>query len=119
MRRQVGGLVDRLNVLARDIGEGIELQPVTILLDHGNIGAQAALNLARANGIRVAILKDGSPSCAPTYIHDGTFRGQRDPGQGVTAALLAESGIRVFSEKQLAEAAALVAALEAGGDGTS
>jgi len=76
-------------------------------------GARATVELARAQGVRVAILKDGSPSCATTYIHDGTFRNQRDRGQGVTAALLAQAGIRLFNEHQFEEAAACVAALDA------
>lgn len=76
-------------------------------------GARLTLALAQAEGVRVAVLKDGSPSCATSYIYDGTFRGQRDQGQGVTAALLSQAGIRVFSEAQIAEAAACVAALEA------
>jgi uncharacterized protein YbbK (DUF523 family) len=76
-------------------------------------GAQATLALARAHGVRVAVLKDGSPSCATTYVYDGTFRGQRDAGEGVTAALLAEAGIRLFSERELEAAGAYVEALEA------
>jgi len=76
-------------------------------------GARATLERAIANGVRLAILKDGSPSCATTYIHDGTFRGQRGPGQGVTAAMLAQAGIRLFNERQLEEAAAYLEELEA------
>ena len=76
-------------------------------------GARAALDAARRSGARLAVLKDGSPSCATTYIHDGTFRGQRDRGQGVTAALLGEAGIQLFNEHQLEAAAAFVAQLEA------
>jgi uncharacterized protein YbbK (DUF523 family) len=76
-------------------------------------GARATLESAFANGARLAVLKDGSPSCATTYIFDGTFRQQRDRGQGVTAALLAQAGIRLFSERQLEEAAAYLEALEA------
>ena len=76
-------------------------------------GARAALDAARRSGARVAVLKDGSPSCATTYIHDGTFRGQRDRGQGVTAALLAQAGIQLFNEHQLEAAAAFLAQLEA------
>jgi uncharacterized protein YbbK (DUF523 family) len=77
-------------------------------------GARATLELAQANDVKLAVLKDGSPSCAVTYVHDGTFRGQRDPGLGVTAALLAQAGIALFNEKQLAEAAAYAETLEAG-----
>jgi len=76
-------------------------------------GARRAVETAIANGCRLAVLKDGSPSCATTYIHDGSFRGQRDVGQGVTTALLNQAGIRTFNERQLEEAAAYVAALEA------
>src|SRR3954449_4949457 len=43
MRRQLCIPVDRLDVFARDIGERVEFQPGAVLLDHGNIGAQAAL----------------------------------------------------------------------------
>ena len=77
-------------------------------------GARAVLEAAFAQGVRAAVLKDGSPSCGTTYIFDGSFRGQRDAGQGVTAALLAEAGIRTFSDRQIGEAAAYVAELEAG-----
>ncbi len=68
-------------------------------------GAGVALGAARANNIRIAILKEGSPSCGSGYTYDGTFTSTRVPShQGVTAALLRDNGIRVFSETQLAEA---------------
>jgi uncharacterized protein YbbK (DUF523 family) len=95
------------------VGDGTGTDVTAAFLD----GARAALELAQRNGVRVAILKDGSPSCATTYIHDGSFRGQRDRGQGVTAALLAEAGIRLFNEQQLEAAAAYVAQLESEGKG--
>jgi len=68
-------------------------------------GARQALAVARTHRIQMAVLKDGSPSCATGSIHDGTFRGRKRPGAGVTAALLAGDGIKVFSESQLEEAA--------------
>ena len=76
-------------------------------------GARLTLELAVANGVGLAVLKDGSPSCATTYIHDGTFRQQRDRGQGVTAALLSQAGIRLFNERQLEQADAYLRELEA------
>jgi uncharacterized protein YbbK (DUF523 family) len=78
-------------------------------------GARKAVDAALAHGARLAILKDGSPSCATTYIYDGSFRRQRDAGVGVTAAMLSQAGIRTFSERQLSEAAAYLAALESEG----
>jgi uncharacterized protein YbbK (DUF523 family) len=75
-------------------------------------GARASLEVAVATGVRLAILKDGSPSCATSYIHDGSFRAQRDSGMGVTAATLAQAGIRLFNERQLDQAARFLETLE-------
>ncbi len=75
-------------------------------------GARAAVEAARAAGARIAILKDRSPSCGVGVIHDGTFSHRTVPGMGITARLLAENGIAVFSETQIAEAAALLETLE-------
>ena len=36
-------------------------------------------------------------------IYDGTFRGKKIPGSGITAALLMQNGIRVVSEEDIAE----------------
>lgn len=68
-------------------------------------GAKRALELARRQGVRMAILKARSPSCGSLQIYDGTFTGQKRAGQGVTAALLVRHGIAVFSEERLEEAA--------------
>jgi len=61
-------------------------------------GALETLKLARLAGVTQAILKDGSPSCGSRLIYDGTFSGTKKPGKGVTAALLASSGILVLTE---------------------
>jgi uncharacterized protein YbbK (DUF523 family) len=76
-------------------------QDVTAEFVHG---AEAALEKAREHGIRVAVLKEGSPSCGSSYSYDGTFSGARVPVPGVTTALLQLHGVRVFSEAQWAEA---------------
>jgi len=75
-------------------------------------GAEVALDVVRRHAIRVAVLKEGSPSCASSFVYDGTFSGARTRGQGVTAALLQANGVRVFSEDALDGAAAFVAQLE-------
>ena len=67
-------------------------------------GAQKALELASSSGIRLAILKEGSPSCGSNYIYDGSFSEIKKPGKGVTAALLEKNGIRVFNENEILEA---------------
>lgn len=66
-------------------------------------GAQRALELALKHGVKTAVLKDKSPSCGSTVIYDGTFSGRVIPGQGVTAALLSQNGIRVLSENNFQE----------------
>lgn len=76
-------------------------------------GAEIALATARRHGIRMAILKDDSPSCGSTRIYDGTFTGTSIEGTGITADLLARHGIRVFAETELAAAANWLEHLEA------
>lgn len=75
-------------------------------------GAEIALASARAKNIRVAVLKEGSPSCGTSYIYDGSFTGTRVPDAGVTAASLRRAGIRVFSEAEIEEAGDLLMRLE-------
>lgn len=67
-------------------------------------GAHQALALAQRLRICVAVLKEGSPSCGAGFVHDGSFSGARVRSQGVTAALLEQHGIRVFSEDGLEQA---------------
>src|SRR6185295_7125602 len=43
VRRQLGELVDRLDLFARNVGERIEFQLVAVVLDNRNLGARAAL----------------------------------------------------------------------------
>jgi uncharacterized protein YbbK (DUF523 family) len=80
-------------------------------------GAERALAETRRHGIRVAILKEGSPSCGVARVNDGAFTGRKVDGQGLTARLLARHGVRVFSEAEIAAAAAYLVVLEGGGDG--
>jgi uncharacterized protein YbbK (DUF523 family) len=77
-------------------------------------GAEQALERARAMRIRIAVLKEGSPSCGTGFTFDGSFSDTRLPNRGVTAALLQQAGIDVFSEGRLAEADALLNLIEAG-----
>ncbi len=67
-------------------------------------GAQEALALAKSKGIRVAVLKENSPSCGSSFCYDGTFTRTKIKEPGVTTALLRKAGIQVFSEEQFEEA---------------
>ena len=71
-------------------------------------GAQVALQIAKDNGCRFALLTDASPSCGSTSIYNGTFSNTRKRGAGVVTACLTENGIRVFPEHKIAELGALL-----------
>ena len=73
-------------------------------------GAQKALAFAKDNGCGYALLIDGSPSCGSVAVYDGSFSGRKHAGNGVTAALLAQAGIAVFSDGQIDALVALVEA---------
>jgi uncharacterized protein YbbK (DUF523 family) len=75
-------------------------------------GGQKTLELARLHNIKLAVLKDGSPSCGSTYIYDGSFSGIKKPGKGITTILLEENSIRVFSELEIPEAVEYLKTLE-------
>ena len=64
-------------------------------------GAQLALDIALKNNIRLALLKESSPSCGSKSIYDGTFSGRKIEGEGVAAKLLREHGIEIYSEKEI------------------
>lgn len=66
-------------------------------------GARKALDMARANGCTLAVLKAKSPSCGSRQIYDGTFSRTLIPGQGAAAQLLTRAEIRVVGEDQLDE----------------
>lgn len=67
-------------------------------------GAEQALALCHEHDITVAVLTETSPSCGSSRIYDGSFNRNAIPGSGVTAALLRQHGIMVFSQHQLEQA---------------
>lgn len=64
-------------------------------------GADLALNICQYLGIRIAILKENSPSCGTKKVYNGKFEGKLIPGEGVTAELLKRKGIKVISEEEI------------------
>lgn len=66
-------------------------------------GAQETYRLTKIFPIKAAILKERSPSCGVHQIYDGGFRHVIREGSGVTAELLRQNGIEVFSEEDLTE----------------
>lgn len=64
-------------------------------------GAKESLKIAKMFNCKQALLKEGSPSCGCNLIYDGTFKGKKISGMGVTAALFNKNNIEIFSEKEL------------------
>lgn len=75
-------------------------------------GAQIALETAQKWKIKIAILKENSPSCGSSFTYDGTFSKKKLQLPGVTAALLRKHGIQVFSEHEIDLAQAALSQLE-------
>ena len=66
-------------------------------------GADLAVNICLHLDIKVAILKERSPSCGVKKIYDGNFTGRLINGQGVTTEILKSKGIRVISEEEIGD----------------
>lgn len=64
-------------------------------------GADETLRIARLVGATAFIAKSRSPSCGCGLIHDGSFTGTLQPGEGVTTALLRRHGLAIVPEEDL------------------
>ena len=91
---------------------GIRSQDGNDVTDAYMDGAEMTLALCIQHHIRIAILKEGSPSCGVSCVNDGSFSGHKIDGQGLTAHLLTQHGISVFSEQQISDAAMRLTELE-------
>lgn len=60
-------------------------------------GAMIALKTALDNDVELAVLQARSPSCGSSYVYDGTYSGKLVEGEGVTAKLLRQHGIKVIT----------------------
>lgn len=61
-------------------------------------GAKKAVSLCHFFGIKIAILKDRSPSCGSRTIHDGSFKNNMIEGLGLTARALIADGVKVYAD---------------------
>jgi len=61
-------------------------------------GAKKVLEICKVCEVKEVILKANSPSCGCGAIYDGTFSGKLIDGNGLTAELLIENGIKVYNE---------------------
>lgn len=65
------------------------------------LGAKLSLDIAKKYNVKLALLKDGSPSCGSSYIYDGTFTSIKVNGYGITTRLLIENNIKVYNENEI------------------
>lgn len=105
----IGGLaIPRLpcEIIGGDAQDVLSGRAQVINLSQENIterilsGCHKALELARKNKIRLAVLKDKSVACATKSIYDGTFQKKLISGKGILTVLLEKEGIRVIDSEQ-------------------
>ena len=99
---QMGGLPTP-RIPAERVGEKVLTREGADVTAEYRKGAEDALAIAKANGVKFAVLQERSPSCGSECVYDGTFSGKLIPGQGVTAQLLEENGIKVYSSGRIEE----------------
>lgn len=99
---QLGGLTTPREPSER-IGDRVMSRVGTDVTSQYARGAEEALHLAGLFDCPLAILKERSPSCGSGRIYDGTFSGTLTDGDGVTAELLKEHGIRVIGESGITQ----------------
>jgi len=64
-------------------------------------GVTACSRLAREAGVRVAILKERSPSCGCGQVYDGSFSGKLVAGDGVFTRELKAMGIECIPDESV------------------
>lgn len=99
---QLGGLPTPRNPVELVEGRALTKEG-KVVTEEFQKGALETLHLAKLYQCEAAILKSNSPSCGSGRIYDGSFRGTLTEGNGVTAALLKEHGIKVYTEHELKE----------------
>ena len=63
-------------------------------------GARLAVQMAELVRPDVIVLRNGSPSCGVSLVHDGTFQGRKVPGCGVAACALKRAGYKVQGDDE-------------------
>ena len=90
------------------IGEANNDYSLKIVNDKGKdvtneflLGAEKTIDIVKRNNIKLALLKDNSPSCGSTMIYDGSFSQKKIVGMGITAKKLKELGVQIFTENEI------------------
>jgi uncharacterized protein YbbK (DUF523 family) len=97
---QLGGLTTPRTPVELVNGRAINKDQVDVTAQFEK-GAEEAVKIAKLLDCTTAILKSNSPSCGYGKIYDGTFTGNLVDGNGITAAKLEESELKVMTEKDI------------------
>lgn len=68
-----------------------------------NNGAYWAKSVCLLYNVKLAILKEKSPSCGVHQIYDGTFSNNLIEGEGITTKKLKQMHVKVINEKEAVE----------------
>lgn len=98
---EVAGGLPTPRVPSERIADKVMMRDGRDVTDNYRLGAEEALRLCRCYNIKIAILKERSPSCGKGEIYDGSFSGVLTARDGVTAELLTKEGIRVIGESEI------------------
>jgi len=86
---------------AERVGERVAAKTGEDVTAAFHLGAEKTLEIAREQGVKLALLKERSPSCGFGSIYDGTFTGTVVKGNGVAAELLAQDGVVIYGESAI------------------
>lgn len=98
---QMGGLTTPRNPSERQPNGTIIMNDGTDVTENYKRGVEITLQIAELNNIDYAIMKAKSPSCGKGLIYDGTFTGNKIPGNGITSETLLKAGYEVLTEEDL------------------
>ena len=83
------------------VGDRVIMADGTDVTEQFTMGAERAMEIARKNGVKVALLKAKSPSCSKGEIYDGSFTRRLVKGNGVFAEMAMAGGVSVFTEEEI------------------
>ena len=98
---EVFGGLPTPRVPSERVGDKVMMRDGHDVTDNYRRGAEEALRLCRIYDVKLAILKERSPSCGKNEIYDGSFSGTLTQRDGVTAELLKSEGINVVGESEI------------------
>ena len=100
---EVFGGLPTPRVPSERIGDRVMMKDGSDVTENYAKGAYEAERLCRIYGIKIAVLKERSPSCGKGRIYDGSFSGALTERDGVAAEHLMNMGIRVLGESEIDE----------------